>query len=63
MFHYGEDPDRIHSHQCKKCGTIWSHQGWNRGNEEAHRCPRCGQRNVEPMCMPKQEEPVNPYAT
>jgi len=33
----------LHSHQCCKCGHRWRHLGaFNLGDENAHRCARCG---------------------
>lgn len=32
----------MHSHQCQNCATIWQHDDSCRGDEEAHKCPRCG---------------------
>lgn len=32
----------LHSHQCGRCGAIFSHDSSNHGNVQAHMCPQCG---------------------
>lgn len=34
-----------HSHQCAFCLKVWSHGDHMKGDEQAHRCPRCGEQN------------------
>ena len=31
-----------HRHKCDKCMTIWEHSNGMAGNDEAHKCPKCG---------------------
>jgi predicted RNA-binding Zn-ribbon protein involved in translation (DUF1610 family) len=32
----------LHSHQCPKCGHVWSHGSDSFGNTHDHTCPACG---------------------
>jgi predicted RNA-binding Zn-ribbon protein involved in translation (DUF1610 family) len=32
----------MHSHQCQRCGNVFSHSEANFGNASAHMCPKCG---------------------
>lgn len=45
MHRYGEDPwtPSWHSHQCPSCHHVWSHHDENKGSDQAHVCPKCGQ--------------------
>ena len=31
-----------HRHSCTKCKTVWEHPNEAHGNDEAHKCPKCG---------------------
>lgn len=35
-------PPARHNHRCQNCGLVWSHSDLMAGDEEAHKCPRCG---------------------
>ncbi len=32
----------LHSHQCPRCGSQWSHGDDQHGIAQSHRCPSCG---------------------
>ena len=37
----------IHSHRCRKCGTVWRHDHVSFGSTAHHTCPKCGTVNWE----------------
>lgn len=39
---YLEVGDKVHKHQCGKCGIVWEHSDSCAGSDEAHTCPKCG---------------------
>ncbi len=59
MFHYGDNPDAMHSHECPRCGNVWEHSNWNRGNRRAHICGRCGCEHY--YRIGEQQMVLNPY--
>lgn len=57
---------RVHRHQCRRCLTVWQHDGNCKGDINAHKCPTCGQQEREwyhgPLsatssgtCLPKRQ--------
>jgi hypothetical protein len=36
-------PTGYHRHKCGKCGCIWEHSNDMRGNDDAHKCPKCSE--------------------
>lgn len=35
-------PVGYHKHMCDYCNCVWEHSDQMAGNDEAHKCPSCG---------------------
>jgi len=33
---------QVHAHLCRRCGTVWTHNGFHFGESKSHTCPTCG---------------------
>lgn len=40
-------PEGYHRHKCNNCGHIWEHSDCMAGDDDAHKCTKCGEEQWE----------------